>query len=51
MAPNNRARTPLPELFSRSVATLALRDPVLIETYDRFAFGELLQHDTLAARA
>jgi len=50
MAPNERARKNHDELFPGHVSTLAVTDPELIETFDNFAFDEVLRHGTLDAR-
>jgi 4-carboxymuconolactone decarboxylase len=48
--PNERARTIHDELFPGHVSTLAVTDPELIETFDNFAFDEVLRHGNLDAR-
>jgi 4-carboxymuconolactone decarboxylase len=50
MAPNDRARKNHGELFPGHVSTLAVTDPELIETFDNFAFDEVLRHGNLGAR-
>ena len=50
MAPNARARKNHDELFPGHVSTLAATDPELIETFDNFAFDEVLAHSNLDAR-
>ena len=50
MAPNERARKNHDELFPGHVSTLAVTDPELIETFDNFAFDEVLRHGNLDAR-
>ncbi len=50
MAPNARARKNHDELFPGHVSTLAATDPELIETFDNFAFDEVLAHGKLDAR-
>jgi len=50
MAPNERARRNHDELFSDHVSTLAVTDPELIETFDNFAFDEVMRHGNLDAR-
>ena len=50
MAPNERAHKNHDELFPGHVSTLAVTDPELIETFDNFAFDEVLRHGTLDAR-
>jgi 4-carboxymuconolactone decarboxylase len=50
MAPNERARKNHDELFPGHVSTLAVTDPDLIETFDNFAFDEVLRHGNLDAR-
>jgi 4-carboxymuconolactone decarboxylase len=47
MAPNERARKNHDELFPGHVSTLAVTDPELIETFDNFAFDEVLRHTSL----
>ena len=49
MAPNERARKNHDELFPGHVSTLAVTDPELIETFDNFAFDEVLRHGNLDA--
>ena len=50
MAPNEQARKNHYELFPGYVSTLAVTDPELIETFDNFAFDEVLGHGSLDAR-
>jgi 4-carboxymuconolactone decarboxylase len=50
MAPNERACKNHDELFPGHVSTLAVTDPELIETFDNFAFDEVLRHGNLDAR-
>ena len=50
MAPNARARKNHDELFPGHVSTLAATDPELIETFDNFAFDEVLAHGELDVR-
>jgi 4-carboxymuconolactone decarboxylase len=50
MALNERARKNHDELFPGHVSTLAVTDPELIETFDNFAFDEVLRHGNLDAR-
>jgi 4-carboxymuconolactone decarboxylase len=50
MAPNEQARKNHDELFPGHVSTLAVTDPELIETFDNFAFDEVLRHGKLSAR-
>ena len=50
MAPNQRAQKSHDELFPDHVSTLAVTDPELIETFDNFAFDEVLAHGNLDAR-
>jgi 4-carboxymuconolactone decarboxylase len=50
MAPNPRARKNHDALFPGHVSTLAVTDPELIETFDNFAFDEVLAHGDLDAR-
>jgi 4-carboxymuconolactone decarboxylase len=50
MAPNERARKNHDELFPGHVSTLAVTDPELIETFDNFAFDEVLRHGNLDIR-
>ncbi|HVI53371.1 MAG TPA: carboxymuconolactone decarboxylase family protein, partial [Candidatus Sulfotelmatobacter sp.] len=44
MAPNDAARRKHDELFPDQVSTLAVTDPDLVETFDNFAFDEVLRH-------
>ena len=50
MAPNERARKNHDELFPGHVSTLAVTDPELIETFDNFAFDEVLRESRLDTR-
>ena len=50
MAPNEQARKNHDELFPGYVSTLAVTDPELIETFDNFAFDEVLRHGNLDRR-
>lgn len=50
MAPNKRPCKNHDELFPGHVSTLAVTDPELIETFDNFAFDEVLRHGNLDAR-
>lgn len=50
MAPNGRARRNHEELFPGHVSTLAVTDPELIETFDNFAFDEVLRESRLDTR-
>jgi 4-carboxymuconolactone decarboxylase len=50
MAPNEQARKNHDELFPGYVSTLPVTDPELIETFDNFAFNEVLRHGNLDAR-
>ena len=50
MAPNEIARKNHDELFPGHVSTLAVTDPELIETFDNFAFDEVLRHSHLDVR-
>jgi 4-carboxymuconolactone decarboxylase len=50
MAPTEQARKNHDELFPGHVSTLAVADPELIETFDNFAFDEVLRHGNLDAR-
>jgi len=50
MAPNTRAQRNHDELFPGHVSRLAVTDPELIETFDNFAFDEVLAHGSLDAR-
>jgi len=43
MDPNEQARKNHDELFPGYVSTLAVTDPELIETFDNFAFDEVLR--------
>jgi 4-carboxymuconolactone decarboxylase len=51
MVPNERARENHDELSPGHVSTLAATDPELIETFDNFAFDEVLRHGNLEARS
>jgi alkylhydroperoxidase/carboxymuconolactone decarboxylase family protein YurZ len=50
MAVSDTARKNHDELFPGHVSTLATSDPELIETFDKFAFDEILQHGNLDTR-
>lgn len=50
MAPNEQARKNHYELFPGYVSTLAVTDPELIETFDNFAFDDVLRHGNLDGR-
>jgi 4-carboxymuconolactone decarboxylase len=50
MAISERARQEHDELFPGHVSTLKVTDPELIETFDNFAFDEVLQHGNLDAK-
>jgi 4-carboxymuconolactone decarboxylase len=50
MAPNEQARKNHDELFPGHISTLAVTDPELIETFDNFAFDEVLRHGNLDLR-
>jgi 4-carboxymuconolactone decarboxylase len=50
MAPNERAQKNHDELFPGHVSALAVTDPELIETFDNFAFDEVLRHGNLDTR-
>lgn len=50
MAPNPQAQRNHDELFPGHVSTLAVTDPELIESFDNFAFDEILRHGTLDQR-
>jgi len=50
MAANEAARRNHDELFPGHVSTLAQTDPELIESFDNFAFDEVLAHDDLDHR-
>ena len=50
MPPNEQARKNHDELFPGHVSTLAVTDPELIETFDNFAFDEVLRHGNLDIR-
>jgi len=50
MAPNERASKNHDELFPNRVSTLAVTDPDLIETFDNFAFDEVLSYGNLDTR-
>ncbi len=47
MAPNERAVKNHKQLFPNHVSTLAVTDPELIETFDNFAFDEVLRESKL----
>ena len=50
MPPNENARHNHDALFPGHVSTLAVTDPELIETFDNFAFDEVLRHGSLDIR-
>src|ERR1035438_9982116 len=50
MAISEQARKNHDELFPGHVSTLTVTDPELIETFDNFAFDEVLRHGNLDAR-
>jgi 4-carboxymuconolactone decarboxylase len=50
MAPSERARKNHDELLPGHVSTLAVTDPELIETFDNFAFDEVVRHGNLDLR-
>lgn len=50
MAISEQARKNHDELFPGHVSTLATTDPELVETFDNFAFDEVLRHGNLDAR-
>jgi len=50
MPPSERARENHDELFPGHASTLAVTDPELIETFDNFAFDEVLCHGNLDVR-
>ena len=50
MSPNPDAQKNHDELFPGHVSTLAQTDPELIEYFDNFAFGDVLQEGTLSQR-
>jgi 4-carboxymuconolactone decarboxylase len=50
MPPNENARKNHDDLFPGHVSTLAVTDPELIETFDNFAFDEVLRHGNLDTR-
>src|SRR2546423_6765538 len=50
MKPNERAQQNHEELFPGHVSTLAVTDPELIETFDNFAFDEVLAYGDLDTR-
>jgi 4-carboxymuconolactone decarboxylase len=50
MAPTEQARKNHDKLFPGHVSTLAVTNPELIETFDNFAFDEVLRHGNLDAR-
>jgi len=47
MAPDDLARTRRDEFFPGQLASLALTDPELVETFERFACREVLGHGDL----
>jgi 4-carboxymuconolactone decarboxylase len=47
MAVSDRARKNHDELFPGHVSTLKVTDPELIESFDNFAFDEVLEHGDL----
>jgi 4-carboxymuconolactone decarboxylase len=51
MAISEQARKNRDELFPGHVSTLAATDPEFIETFDNFAFDEVLRHGNLDARS
>jgi 4-carboxymuconolactone decarboxylase len=50
MPPNENAQRNHDALFPGHVSTLAITDPELIETFDNFAFDEVLRHGSLDIR-
>jgi 4-carboxymuconolactone decarboxylase len=50
MAPSEQAQKIHDELFPNHVSTLVVTDPELIETFDNFAFDEVLSHSNLDTR-
>ena len=50
MPPSERARKNHDEIFPGHASTLAVTDPELIETFDNFAFDEVLRHSSLDTR-
>ena len=50
MAPNERAVKNHEELFPNHISTLAVTDPEFIDTFDNFAFDEVLSHSSLDVR-
>ena len=50
MKPNEQAQQNHEELFPGHVSTLAVTDPELIETFDNFAFDEVLAYGDLDTR-
>jgi 4-carboxymuconolactone decarboxylase len=50
MAISEQARRNHDELFPGHTSTLAVTDPELLETFDNFAFDEVLRHGNLDAR-
>jgi 4-carboxymuconolactone decarboxylase len=50
MAPSEQAQKTHDELFPNHVSTLVVTDPELIETFDNFAFDEVLSHSNLDTR-
>ena len=50
MPPTEEAQRNHDELFPGHVSTLAVTDPELIESFDNFAFDEVLRDEHLDAR-
>ena len=50
MPPNENARSNHDALFPGYVSTLAVTDPELIETFDNFAFDEVIGHDNMETK-
>ena len=50
VAPSEQARKHHDELFPGHVSTLAVTDPELIDSFDNFAFDEVLRHGDLDTR-
>jgi 4-carboxymuconolactone decarboxylase len=50
MPPNEQAQRLHDQLFPGHASTLAVTDPELIETFDNFAFDEVLRDSRLDAR-
>ncbi|GER89876.1 hypothetical protein KDW_40380 [Dictyobacter vulcani] len=50
MSPNKQAQHTHQELFPEHISTLAVTDPELIETFDNFAFDEVLRQSHLDKR-